>query len=66
MNIEAKETILQSSSITSMETDTEIALEKLRAARMPHDLVQRVSCRKRWYSRTSNHRFNVVAVDCGM
>ena len=52
--------------ITSMETDTETALEKLRAARLPQDLVQRVSCRKRWYSRTSNHRFNVVAVDCGM
>ena len=52
--------------ITSTETDTEIALEKLRAARMPHDLVQRVSCRTRWYSRTSNHRFNVVAIDCGM
>ena len=52
--------------ITSMETDTETALEKLRAARLPQDLVQRVSCRKRWYSRTSNHRFNVVAIDCGM
>ena len=52
--------------ITSTETDTETALEKLRAARLPQDLVQRVSCRKRWYSRTSNHRFNVVAIDCGM
>ena len=52
--------------ITSMETDTETALEKLRVARLPQDLVQRVSCRKRWYSRTSNHRFNVVAIDCGM
>ena len=52
--------------IASMETDTETALEKLRAARLPQDLVQRVSCRKRWYSRTSNHRFNVVAIDCGM
>ncbi len=27
---------------------------------------QRVSCKKRWYSRTANHRFNVVAVDCGI
>ena len=52
--------------ITSMETDTETALDRLRVTRLPHDLVQRVSCRKRWYSRTSNHRFNVVAVDCGM
>ena len=52
--------------ITSMETDTETALDRLRVTRLPHDLVQRVSCRKRWYSRTSNHRFNVVAIDCGM
>ena len=52
--------------ITSVDADTETALEKLRAARLPQDLVQRVSCRKRWYSRTSNHRFNVVAIDCGM
>ena len=52
--------------ITSADADTETALEKLRAARLPQDLVQRVSCRKRWYSRTSNHRFNVVAIDCGM
>ena len=52
--------------ITSTETDTETALDRLRVTRLPHDLVQRVSCRKRWYSRTSNHRFNVVAIDCGM
>ena len=25
-----------------------------------------MSCRKRWYARTSNHRYNVVAVDCGI
>ena len=30
------------------------------------DAVERVSCKKRWYYRTSNHRFNVVAVDLGI
>ena len=25
-----------------------------------------MSCRKRWFSRTANHRFDVVAVDCGI
>ena len=30
------------------------------------DRVERVSCRKRWFSRTANHRFDVVAVDCGI
>ena len=29
------------------------------------DLVAQVSCKKRWYSRTSNHAYNVVAIDCG-
>ena len=29
-------------------------------------MVERVSCRKRWFSRTANHRFDVVAVDCGI
>ena len=52
--------------ITVADTDTAEAVERLKAAALPHDLVSRVSCRKRWYSRTSNHRFNVVAVDCGM
>ena len=28
--------------------------------------MSRVSCKKRWYARTSNHKFNVVAVDCGI
>lgn len=31
-----------------------------------HDAVETVSCKKRWYSRTSNPVFNVVAVDCGI
>ena len=33
---------------------------------MPTDAVSKVSCKKRWYSRTSNHKYNIVAVDCGM
>ncbi len=52
--------------ITASETPTEEALNILRNTDIPHDAVSRVSCRKRWYSRTSNHKFNVVAVDCGM
>lgn len=33
---------------------------------MPHDAVAKVSCRKKWYSRTPNHKYTVVAVDCGI
>jgi len=42
------------------------AMDMLAGTELPHDQVRRVSCRKRWYSRTSNHQFNVVAVDCGI
>ena len=52
--------------LTDVNTSLEDGLAILRAAPVPHDAVRRVSCKKRWYSRTSNHRFNVVAVDCGI
>lgn len=52
--------------ITAPETSVERALEIIRATPVPHDAVSRVSCRKAWYSRTPNHKYNVVAVDCGI
>lgn len=52
--------------ITSAGTPKEEALARLFATPVRHDAVEVVSCRKKWYSRTSNHRFNVVAVDCGI
>ncbi len=44
----------------------ETAIEKVRAYNIPTDMVSRVSCKKRWYSRTPNHKYDVVAVDCGI
>lgn len=41
-------------------------LARLRGTAEAHDQVQRVSCKKLWYSRTPNFRFSVVAVDCGI
>ena len=52
--------------ITDITTPHEKAMEILRYATSPRDAVSRVSCKKKWYSRTANHRFNVVAVDCGI
>lgn len=52
--------------ITSIDTPHEDAMEILRNTEIPHDAVSKVSSRKKWYSRTANHRFNVVAVDCGI
>lgn len=52
--------------IADASTPREEALERLRAYALPHDMVARVSCRKRWFSRTPNHRYDVVAIDCGI
>lgn len=52
--------------LTSPDTPVEKALEIIRSTPVPHDAVSKVSCRKCWYSRTPNHKYNVVAVDCGI
>lgn len=52
--------------ITSADTPLEEAVEKIKAYKIPTDMVARVSCKKRWYSRTPNHKFDVVAIDCGI
>ena len=52
--------------ITSAETGVEEALRRIADTPVPKDAVSRVSCKKRWYSRTADARYNVVAIDCGM
>ena len=52
--------------ITDASTPREEALARLRAYVMPHDMVARVSCKKRWMSRVPNHTYDVVAIDCGI
>ena len=52
--------------ITSLETSRDEALDIIASTPIPHDQVARASCKKMWYARTSNPRFNVVAIDCGI
>ena len=52
--------------ITDITTSKEEALKKLKAYDIPKDAVSKVSCKKKWYSRTANYKYNVVAVDCGI
>lgn len=52
--------------ITGIDTPLEQALAQVRAYEMPRDMVARVSCKKLWYSRTPNHKYDVVAIDCGI
>ncbi|MFI3319436.1 MAG: glutamine-hydrolyzing carbamoyl-phosphate synthase small subunit [Rikenellaceae bacterium] len=52
--------------ITSVDTPKEEALKRIAETPIPTDMVARVSCKKRWFSRTPNHQFDVVAIDCGI
>ena len=52
--------------ITSAGMPLQEGLALLRSTPLPTDAVCRVSCRKPWRARTANHKFHVVAVDCGM
>jgi len=52
--------------LCSPDVSLEDALEKIRAYQYPHDVVSRVSSKKKWYARTPNARFNVVCIDCGV
>ena len=52
--------------ITDITTSKEEALKKLNAYDIPKDAVSKVSCKKKWYSRTAGYKYNVVAVDCGI
>lgn len=52
--------------ITSADRPTDEALEILKNDTPRKDAVSKVSCSKKWYSRTANPRYNVVAIDCGI
>ena len=52
--------------LTSADMPIEEGLKIIAETPVPHDAVKRCSCTRKWYSRTSNPRFHVVAIDCGM
>ena len=52
--------------ITVTDVTTWEGVQRIHETPIPHDAVSRVSCKKRWYARTANPRFTVVAIDCGM
>ncbi len=51
--------------ITGIDTPVEKAVEIIKNTEMPHDMLKKASCKKKWYARTSNPQFSVVAIDCG-
>ena len=52
--------------ITDINTSKQEALKKLKQYEIPKDAVSKVSCKKKWYSRTANPNYNIVAIDCGI
>lgn len=52
--------------ITDINTSKQDALKKLKQYEIPKDAVSKVSCKKKWYSRTANPNYNIVAIDCGI
>ena len=52
--------------ITNVSTPVDKALEIIKNTVLSSDTVAEVSCKKRWYSRTPNPQYNVIAVDCGI
>ena len=52
--------------ITNLSVSAEQGVEQIRRTPILHDAVKRCSCAKKWYSRTRNPMYNVVAIDCGM
>ena len=56
----------QKAVIVDIDTPTEEALSLVRNTELRRNQVERVSCKKRWFSRTPNHKWDVVAIDCGI
>ncbi|MDE6008668.1 MAG: glutamine-hydrolyzing carbamoyl-phosphate synthase small subunit [Muribaculaceae bacterium] len=52
--------------ITDIDTPVEEAVKKIKAVERPKNLVSRVSCKKRWFARTTGYKYDIVAIDCGM
>jgi carbamoyl-phosphate synthase small subunit len=56
----------QKAVIVDINTSLEEAVELIRTSAPQHNQVERISCKKRWFSRTPNHKWDVVAIDCGI
>jgi carbamoyl-phosphate synthase small subunit len=52
--------------MTHADMPTAEAVEIIKNTPVPHDAVSKVTCKKRWYSRTPNPKYNVIAIDCGI
>ena len=56
----------QRAAIVDIDMSHDEAMELIRTAELKGNLLERISCKKRWFSRTPNHKWDVVAIDCGI
>ena len=52
--------------ITSVDTTLEEGLKRIDEYEREHNQVAQVTCKKKWYARTANPKYSVVAIDCGV
>ncbi|MBR5196619.1 MAG: glutamine-hydrolyzing carbamoyl-phosphate synthase small subunit [Alistipes sp.] len=56
----------QKAAIVDINMPHEEVMELIKNKPQSANLLEKVSCKKRWFSRTPNHRWDVVAIDCGI
>ena len=56
----------QRAAIVDYDMPHEEAMKLIRESEPKRNLLERISCKKRWFSRTPNHKWDVVAIDCGI
>ncbi len=56
----------QKAAIVDYDMPHDEVMELIRTTELRHNLLERISCKKRWFSRTPNHKWDVVAIDCGI
>ena len=52
--------------ICDAEVTHEDAMAKIAAYSAPENLIAKVSCKKKWYSRCANPKYSVIVIDCGV
>ena len=56
----------QRAAIVDFDMPHDEVMALIRKTEPKHNLLEHISCKKRWFSRTPNHKWDVVAIDCGI
>ena len=56
----------QRAAIVDFDMPHDEVMALIRDTEPKHNLLEHISCKKRWFSRTPNHKWDVVAIDCGI